>query len=155
MTTTLRWLSADDVTIAAPLFDAYRQFYKLPSDLALSRDLLAARLSQNESKVAAAFDDHQNAIGFMQLYPLFSSLTSSVARSKVWLLNDLYVMPAARGLHVGEALLRFAEDFSRESGAASLMLETAKTNLTAQSLYEKCGWQRDNEFYVYHLDCTK
>jgi ribosomal protein S18 acetylase RimI-like enzyme len=32
-----------------------------------------------------------------------------------------------------------------------LTLETARTNLTAQSLYESCGWKRDQEFYGYEL----
>ena len=154
-TPTLSWLSADQVALAAPLFDDYRQFYKLPSDLSLSHDFLHARLSQNESKVAIAQNELGQTIGFMQLYPLFSSLTRHIERSKVWLLNDLYVTPEARGLNVGKALLDFAQQLAHDTHAAALMLETAKTNVIAQSLYEKCGWQRDNEFYVYHLNCTK
>jgi GNAT superfamily N-acetyltransferase len=154
-TPTLSWLSADQVALAAPLFDDYRQFYKLPSDLSLSHNFLHARLSQNESKVAIAQNELGQTIGFMQLYPLFSSLTRHIERSKVWLLNDLYVTPEARGLNVGKALLDFAQQLAHDTHAAALMLETAKTNVIAQSLYEKCGWQRDNEFYVYHLNCTK
>lgn len=154
-TPTLSWLSADQAALAVPLFDDYRQFYKLPSDLSLSHDFLHARLSQNESKVAIAQNERGQAIGFMQLYPLFSSLTQNIEFSRVWLLNDLYVVPEARGQNVGKALLDFAQQLAHESHATALMLETAKTNLAAQSLYEKCGWQRDNEFYVYHLNCTK
>lgn len=155
ITPTLSWISADQVALAAPLFDDYRQFYKLPSDLSLSHDFLYTRLSQNESKVAIAQNEQGRTIGFMQLYPLFSSLTKSLDLSKAWLLNDLYVAPESRGLNVGKTLLAFAQQLARDSHAATLMLETAKTNVIAQSLYEKCGWQRDNEFYVYHLDCTK
>jgi hypothetical protein len=29
------------------------------------------------------------------------------------------------------------------------MLQTAVTNLPAQRLYEREGWVRDNDFYVY------
>jgi hypothetical protein len=29
------------------------------------------------------------------------------------------------------------------------MLQTAVTNLPAQSLYEREGWVRDDDFYVY------
>jgi hypothetical protein len=30
-----------------------------------------------------------------------------------------------------------------------LEVQTAKTNVVGQSLYESCGWLRDNDFYVY------
>jgi GNAT superfamily N-acetyltransferase len=46
------------------------------------------------------------ALGFTQLYPAFASL--SLAPS--WILNDLYVEPAARGRGVGEALMQAARD---------------------------------------------
>jgi ribosomal protein S18 acetylase RimI-like enzyme len=32
-----------------------------------------------------------------------------------------------------------------------MTLSTARTNLTAQSLYESLGWERDEEFLVYNL----
>ena len=35
------------------------------------------------------------------------------------------------------------------NGAARLQLETARTNVVGQSLYESCGWKRDELFYVY------
>jgi predicted GNAT family acetyltransferase len=35
------------------------------------------------------------------------------------------------------------------------MLQTARTNATAQRLYEKLGWVRDDEFLVYTLDPKK
>ena len=34
-------------------------------------------------------------------------------------------------------------------GAARLQLQTAVTNRVGQSLYESCGWKRDDLFYVY------
>jgi ribosomal protein S18 acetylase RimI-like enzyme len=52
-------------------------------------------------------------------------------------------------LGAGKALLDFVQNFAALTNAGYLMLETAKTNKVAQSLYEKQGWQRDNEFLVY------
>jgi ribosomal protein S18 acetylase RimI-like enzyme len=42
-----------------------------------------------------------------------------------------------------------AEAHGRNAGAARLELSTANTNKIGQSLYESCGWVRDNVFYVY------
>jgi len=136
----------DDVTAAAQLFDQYRQFYGQRSDQAAARMFLAMRLAAGQSVIFLAAEARR-AVGFMQLYPLFSS----IQLSPVWLLNDLYTLPAVRGRGIGAALLDAAAAFGREHGAAYLFLETAITNHTAQRLYERRGWQRDGEFSTYAL----
>ena len=130
--------------LIAPLFDAYRQFYKADSDLEASREFIQQRLSNDESIIFLALDDEQ-AIGFAQLYPLFAS----VALQSLWLLNDLYVHPSVRKAGVGEALMKEAEDFARETNSRGLFLRTATDNIPAQRLYERCGWVKDEKFYRY------
>ena len=146
----VQWADVAEIEKIVPLFDAYRQFYEKPSDIRLSRAILNARMSQQQSKVILATDEAGVALGFIQLYPLFSSLSMSLEESNVWLLNDLFVSPQARGRGVGAALLKFAQDWSAAEGLGYLMLETAKTNTTAQSLYESQGWQRDEMYYTYY-----
>lgn len=135
---------AKDVDLIAPLFDAYRQFYKAPSDIEASRQFIVERLKKDESVIFLAMDG-QHAIGFVQLYPLFAS----VALQSLWLLNDLFVDPAMRKQGVGEALMKHAEQFAMETGSRGLFLRTATDNFPAQKLYEKCGWVRDETFYRY------
>lgn len=130
--------------LIAPLFDAYRQFYKADSDLEASREFIQQRLSNDESIIFLALDDEQ-AIGFAQLYSLFAS----VALQSLWLLNDLYVHPSVRKAGVGEALMKEAEDFARETNSRGLFLRTATDNIPAQRLYERCGWVKDEKFYRY------
>ena len=146
----VHWADVSENEKIVHLFDAYRQFYEKPSDVGLSRAILSARMSQQQSKVILATDDAGVALGFIQLYPLFSSLSMSLEASKVWLLNDLFVSPQARGMGVGAALLEFAQDWSAAEGLGYLMLETAKSNTTAQRLYESQGWQRDEVYYTYY-----
>jgi GNAT superfamily N-acetyltransferase len=136
----------DHLAILAPLFDAYRQFYKQPSDLAGARQFLSERLANDESVIFLALGEDAG-LGFTQLYPSFSS----TSMKRLWILNDLFVVPEARREGIGEALLERARQFAIETGAKGLMLETATDNLTAQRLYERLGWQRETEFYVYHL----
>lgn len=137
-----------DVDAVAPLFDAYRQFYQQPSDPALARAFIAERLARSESVIFLAERDGQ-AVGFVQLYPLFSSTAARPRR--LWLLNDLFVSPSARGGGVARALMDRARRLGEETGAAGLELVTARTNAPAQRLYESLGWRHDDEFLRYEL----
>jgi ribosomal protein S18 acetylase RimI-like enzyme len=137
-----------DVDLVAPLFDAYRQFYRQPSDLALAREFLAERLDRQESVIFLAERDGC-AVGFVQLYPLFSSTAARPRR--LWLLNDLFVAAAVRGGGVGRALLDRARRLAEETGAVGLELATARTNLAAQRLYQSLGYRLDDQFLRYEL----
>ena len=132
----------------APLFDAYRIFYGQTSDRLLARRFLSERLERGESVLLLALDgEPDRAVGISQLYPIFSSVT---ARPR-WLLNDLFVVPEARGRGVGRALLEGARRLAVETGAAGLDLATAPDNVSARRLYESTGWERD-EFLHYGLN---
>jgi ribosomal protein S18 acetylase RimI-like enzyme len=139
----------EELEDAARLFDAYRQFYKRPADLEAARRFLAARLSQGDSVFYLAYPpgDGARAVGFVHLYPSFDSL----AMKPLWILYDLYVAPQARRLGVAEALMERAARLGRETGASSLILETANDNQAAQALYEKLGYVKDEVFYRYAL----
>jgi GNAT superfamily N-acetyltransferase len=143
---TIRQATVADLDLIVPLFDAYRQFYRQPSDPTRARRFLLERFEHNQSVIFLAFDGAA-ATGFTQLYPSFSS----GAMARIFILNDLFVTPGARGRGVGSALLKAAADFGRRIGALRLVLSTELTNTTAQSLYEKSGWKRDTTFCVYQL----
>jgi ribosomal protein S18 acetylase RimI-like enzyme len=137
------------VPLVAPLFDGYRQFYGQASDLSGAEAFLAARLSESSSTVLLAVVSEPSgaALGFIQLYPSFSS----ISLCPIWILNDLFVAPEARRRGVGKALMERARAFAAASGAIEMRLETAVTNASAQALYESIGWQRDEEFFNYML----
>jgi ribosomal protein S18 acetylase RimI-like enzyme len=136
---------ARDLEAVAALFDAYRQFYEMPADLPLARRYLGERFGRGESVILVAEDEKGALVGFTQLYPAFCS----VAADRTFVLYDLFVTPAARGTGAGRALMQAAEAHARAAGAARLELQTAKSNVIGQSLYESCGWKRDELFYVY------
>src|SRR4051794_10096571 len=143
---TVRQATAADLPPLVPLFDAYRQFYRFPSDLEGARRFLRPRFERNESVVFLAIDGAA-AVGFTQLYPSFSS----AAMAPIFILNDLFVAPEARGCGAGSALLHAAADYGRTSGAVRLVLSTEVANTTAQALYERLGWKRDTVFYTYQF----
>lgn len=143
----IRQATIDDLEQVAPLFDAYRQFYGQPADIALARGFLAERFQHQQSIIFVAVDEAGAAAGFTQLYPSFSS----VSAQRVYVLNDLFVVPGARRKGVAACLLRQAAQFGRANGAVRLSLSTALDNAAAQKLYESMGWQRDGKFCHYDL----
>ena len=146
MSTAIRSANADDLDTLAPLFDAYRRFYDQPGNVAGARAFLSERLALDESVLLLAESDGE-AAGFVQLYPLFSS----VRMGRTWVLNDLFVAPRARRGGVARALLEAATAFARERGALGLQLETGPGNHPAQALYRDAGWSQDTNLH-FHFD---
>jgi GNAT superfamily N-acetyltransferase len=136
---------AQHLELITPLFDAYRQFYQQPSHADAARSFVAQRLEMQDSVIFLALRSEQ-AVGFTQLYPSWSS----VSMQRLWILNDLFVAPEARRLGIAAALLDRARHHAVETNAKGLVLETANDN-PARHLYEQLGWRRDTDFLHYEL----
>jgi GNAT superfamily N-acetyltransferase len=128
----------------AMLFNEYRMFYKKTSDFEKAKLFLHERLKRNESEIFVSFCG-TTMTGFIQLYPLFSS----VRMKNLWVLNDLYVHEKFRGQGISISLIDRAKALCRESGACGFMLETAKANVVGNRLYQKVGLTEDREYVVY------
>lgn len=134
-----------DVDTVLPLYLAYRRFYQVEENAAQAREFILKRLQLNESVIFYVEVDGK-AVGFTQLYPLFCSLEMK----RIWLLYDLYVDESARQHGVAQQLIARAEQLAKESDSAFIMLSTATDNTKAQALYERSGFVRDTDFYVYN-----
>ena len=139
-----------DLDDLVPLFAAYLSFYKVDKSTREVREFLAARLERSDSTIFIAHSEEGTAQGFVQLYPLYASL----ALRPSLLLSDLYVADHARRQGIGEQLLEAARRHALAAGACGLQLETARTNLAAQSLYERLGYVRDEVYLTYWLDLS-
>lgn len=138
--------NAADLVDLTRLFEAYRKFYRMPADAAGAREFLSERLAHEESVIFLARRAGR-AVGFVQLYPLFSS----TRLGRLWLLNDLYVDEGERNSGVATQLLERAKELAVETDAVGVELDTAYDN-PAQRLYEALGWKRDLEFFHYAWD---
>ena len=87
-------------------------------------------------------------VGFVQLYPIFSS----TRMKKLWLLNDLFVDENHRGKGISKQLIKQCKDLCNDTGACGLILETAKTNTTANNLYVKTDFILDENHNYYSWD---
>ena len=142
----IRRASIDDLGLISPLFDLYRQFYELDSDVAKAEKFLAQRLQHHESVIFLAFDG-ADAVGFTQLYPGFSS----VSMARTFLLNDLYVLASHRRHGAGALLLKAAVAHAQSAQAVRISLTTNVANTTAQAVYEAQGWAREQAFLTYNF----
>lgn len=136
------------LAIVVPLFDAYRVFYRQPSDPERARAFMAARLADERSAIFLAFFGKDGtSVGFTRMYETFSS----IATKPLWILEDLYVKPEMRKTGVARALMARAAEYARGELAVGLTLETAIDNVPAQALYESLGYERERAFYKYNL----
>ena len=132
----------DDI---AYLFDRYRVFYRQQPDLEQAKKFIAERL-QKDAVILLASEDKQ-PVGYTQLFPSWSS----VSMRRVWILNDLFVLPQYRSQGVAKALLNTAKDHAISTKAVRIILATETSNTIAQNLYESLGYRKFNEFYHYVL----
>ncbi|KIL50920.1 GNAT family N-acetyltransferase [Jeotgalibacillus campisalis] len=130
------------------LFNEYRMFYGKASNKSEAALFIEERLENQDSTIFAVKKGEQ-FVGFVQLYPTFSS----ISMKRAWILNDLFVLKEARKQGVAQMLLDQALLLCKKTNAMGLSLQTAPDNLSAQKLYEKNGFKRDEEFYTYSLMC--
>ncbi|MED0681462.1 GNAT family N-acetyltransferase [Bacillus altitudinis] len=139
----------NDLKQVSVLFDQYRQFYKQISNVEAAYHFLVERYRKQESILLVAKQGEQY-VGFVQLYPTFSS----VAMKDAFSLNDLFVINDFRQKGVGKELMKKAFSFANDKGARFICLETATSNIKAQQLYEKMGMTSDSstQHYIYYWD---
>lgn len=96
-----RKATVQDVSQLAELFDQYRVFYHKESDIPAAENFLKERIKRNDSEIFVAESDDE-LVGFVQLYPLFSS----TRMKRYWLLNDLFVNENYRGKGFSKGLMK-------------------------------------------------
>lgn len=140
----------DYLPALAPIFDAYRVFYRKESDTTAALQFLLERLDQQDSVIFISLTDDGNINGFVQLYPLFSS----TRMKKLWMLNDLFVLPEYRGQGISKALIEAAKNLATQTDSCGLLLETEKSNAVANALYLNTDFTIDNDHNYYSWDVS-
>jgi ribosomal protein S18 acetylase RimI-like enzyme len=138
----------DDI---ADLFNQYRVFYGKDSEYEDCKEFIRQRIKNEESIIYIAHDQEDTPMGFVQLYPIFTS----VGLKRQWLLNDLFVAEQHRRNGVAESLMERARLLAKQTESAGILLETAHDNIQAQQLYEKLGFQKDTDHFFYFLSTNE
>ena len=143
---TIYQAALQDLDQLSVLFEQYRLFYKKSPDLAKAADFIKSRLENKDSVIFVA-SEAGRLMGFVQLYPAFSS----TVMQKMWILNDLFVAPEFRSLKIGCELMCAAKQHAIVTQSHSLKLCTAMDNHQAQTLYQKLGYKKITIFEHYTL----
>lgn len=147
----IRNAQLSDLDKIVRLFDAYRLFYGKKSELRKTKIFISERLKFKESEIFVAEIPVYGIVAFTQLYPLFSS----TRLKKLWLLNDLFVSPAFRGRGISTLLIQRAQILAKDTQAAGIMLETEKSNIVGNTLYQKTGFNLNTDSNFYEWKCEE
>lgn len=137
-----------DINPLAELFDGYRIFYNKDSDFSGAVSFLSDRIKNRDSEIFIAQED-KLLVGFVQLYPLYSS----TRMKRLWLLNDLFVLSDFRGKGVSKLLIDRSKVLCIQSDSCGIILETAKSNAIGNQLYPSTGFELDIEHNYYSWNC--
>lgn len=136
----IRKVDIKDLDALSKLFDSYRIFYHKNSDVEAAKIFLTERIKNEESEIFVA-EFENDLVGFVQLFPIFSS----TRMQRYWLLNDLFVDENFRGEGYSKALLEAAKELCRDTNACGMLLETGKQNEIGNQLYPSCGFKKYDE----------
>lgn len=133
-------VAADRLDELLPLIAAYQRFYEVEDvDDERNRAFFARFVVPSDDGMLIGAWRDGAPIGYACLYWTFTSLVPA----EIVLMNDLYVVPEARGEGVGRALIEASSAVARERGAHHLQWVTAPDNETAQRLYDSTGARRE------------
>ncbi|WP_436917547.1 GNAT family N-acetyltransferase [Acinetobacter schindleri] len=141
----VRRAQVKDLQQLSVLFDEYRQFYGASSNQELSYQFLKQRFEDQQTVIFINTKD-DIFTGFILLYLRFSS----VACSKFYVLDDVYITPLYRRHGAARQLIDTAILFARHENALRISLDTQKNNHQSHKLYESMGFMRDDEFVTFH-----
>ena len=141
----IRSIALGDRAAWEPLWIGYTTFYEkaVPPEVT---DFTWDRLSRGVELFGFLAVGSSGAIGLVQY--LFHP--SSWNRGGNCYLQDLFVVPSARGQHVGRRLIESVAGAAKAKGASVLYWQTEEFNGTARRLYERVA--KRSPFVRYDFD---
>ncbi|MEK9660232.1 MAG: GNAT family N-acetyltransferase [Alphaproteobacteria bacterium] len=125
---------ADDKAQWLPLFEGYREFYRQPADPAVAERVWDWIMDPvHPTRCLLARDASGTVFGLAHYRELPRPLSGTVAG----FLDDLFVVPEARGSGVAEALIEAVAAEGAERGWSWLRWFTAEDNYRARGFYDR------------------
>jgi [ribosomal protein S18]-alanine N-acetyltransferase len=134
-TMTFRLMTEDDIDEVLVL---ERRSFTLP----WSREAFYNELNHNQYALYIVLEDEGKIVGYCGAWLVIDEAH----------ITNIAILPEYRGRRLGEALLRKMMDIAIERGAKVMTLEVRVSNIIAQSLYEKLGFQKGGIRKRYYTD---
>ncbi len=145
----IRPAGAADAALLLSLIRGLADYEKLSHEVVATEEQLAAELGAAQPVVRALVAERAGrALGFA-LY--FFSFSTFLARQGLYL-EDLYVLPEARGSGIGRALLVELARRAAERGCGRMEWSVLDWNVDAQRFYRSLGARPMDEWTVWRLD---
>ncbi|MCI7480642.1 GNAT family N-acetyltransferase [[Pasteurella] aerogenes] len=128
-----------------PLFEQYRMAHNMAENPERTFTFLANRIRFSESIFFLALDQHENAVGFIQLYPRLSSLQLQ----RYWQLTDIFVQDIPNKTEIYTALIAKAKEFVRYTQSTRLVIEQ---NQQQQEILEQEGFRLNPKKTIFEMN---
>ncbi len=137
----------DDKEAWRPLFEGYRQFYRQPDDSAVAETVWAWIMDPAHPTACILARDGEGAVVGLAHY---RELPRPLSGTSAGFLDDLYVVPTARGSDAAEALVGAVAEEGRRRGWSWLRWFTAEDNYRARGFYDRVA--QLSAWKTYQLD---
>jgi aminoglycoside 6'-N-acetyltransferase I len=113
-------------------------------------DRFLAGARHEPAGVLIAFDDHDRAVGFVELS--IRNIVDSCVTDRVGYLEGWYVVPEVRRQGVGAALVAAAERWATERGCREFASDAELTNDTSQRAHVALGFTETGRVVNFRKD---
>ena len=140
-----------DIPLLLPLFDRYRQFYEMSSDLKACEEFLMERFRKEEGVVFIVVEEQNGetvGLGFSMMCITFST----IGLKKFWSLHDLYVEEEYRKQGIAKLLINKCKELAIEYNPLGIVIESRISNQSAQHLFDSVSFVKEGEHYFYYLE---
>lgn len=146
---TLRKATINDCDIILHLIALLAEYEKEPeSAIATKEDLLQYGFSENPLFYCILAEVQGNVVGFALYFRTFSTWQG---KPGIYL-EDLFVIPAFRGLGIGKALMKAVANHGVEMNSTRMTWQVLDWNTPSIDFYERCGARHLSEWFTYRLE---
>ncbi|WP_174503203.1 GNAT family N-acetyltransferase [Acidiphilium sp. C61] len=145
---TLRPAAPADIAVLLDLVHALAHYEKAPHEVEMTAPMLHEALFGAQPLARAVLAEADGAVAGFALF--FTSFSTWTGRAGLYL-EDLFVLPAARGRGIGRALLRHLAREAVRLGCARLEWSVLDWNRPAIDFYQSLGAVPLDEWTRYRL----
>ncbi len=139
----IRFATERDVPKIMFFIKELAEYEKMSDDVVATEEMLRREIFENKNaEVIFALDENMREVGFALFFTTFSTF---LGRSGIHL-EDLYVLPEARGRGHGKALLKYLARLCVERGCGRLEWTCLNWNTPSLNFYRALGAETMDEW---------
>lgn len=144
----LRFAKEEDTALILSFIRALAEYEHMENLVTAKEETLRDSLFQKKAAEVVLAEKDGQPVGFALFFHNFSTF---LGKSGIYL-EDLFVLPQARGAGIGKALLSFLARLAAERGCGRFEWWCLDWNTPSIAFYQKMGAQPMNDWTVYRVD---